>query len=48
MARLPYSRVKIAAEELVRSSSVPSSIVRATDSRRGEREDFAGPETLTA
>jgi uncharacterized protein YbjT (DUF2867 family) len=92
MARLsPYSRVKIAAEELVRSSSVPWSIVRATafhwlldrmlanmarrrvlllpaevrmepvdsddfarfvvaclsDGRRGEREDFAGPEALT-
>jgi uncharacterized protein YbjT (DUF2867 family) len=92
MARVsPYSRVKIAAEELVRSSSVPWSIVRATgfywlfdrmlanmvrrrvlllpadvrmqpvdsddfaefvvaclsDGRRGEREDFVGPETLT-
>lgn len=92
MARLsPYSRVKIAAEELVRNSPVPWSIVRASgfywlldrmlanmvkrrvlllpaevrmqpvdsddfarfvvaclsDGRRGEREDFAGPETLT-
>jgi uncharacterized protein YbjT (DUF2867 family) len=92
MARIsPYSRVKLAAEELVRSSSVPWSIVRATgfywlldrmlanmakrrvlllpadvrmqavdsddfaefvvaclsDGRRGEREDFVGPETLT-
>ncbi|HEX9415350.1 MAG TPA: NAD(P)H-binding protein [Gaiellaceae bacterium] len=91
-ARLsPYSRVKIAAEELVRSSAVPWSIVRApafywllermlanmtrrpivllptdvrmqavdshdfaefvvgcvTDGRRGEREDFVGPEVLT-
>jgi uncharacterized protein YbjT (DUF2867 family) len=89
-ARLPYSRVKIAAEELVRGSAVPWSIVRATgfywlldrmlakmaerrilllpadvrmqavdsddfaefviecvsDGRRGEREDFAGPELL--
>lgn len=87
----PYSRVKIAAEELVRNSAVPWSIVRATpfywlldrmlasmvkhsivllptdvrvepvdsddfaafvvacvtDGRRGEREDFAGPEALT-
>lgn len=91
MARLPYSRVKIEAEELVRSSHVPWSIARATgfywlmdrmlakmvkrapvllpadvrmqpvdsgefaafivdcvsDGRRGEREDFAGPERLT-
>ena len=91
MARLPYSRVKLAAEELVQSSTVPWSIVRATgfywlldrmltriarrppvvlpaevrmqpvasdefatfvveslsDGRRGEREDFAGPEQLT-
>jgi uncharacterized protein YbjT (DUF2867 family) len=91
MARLPYSRVKIAAEELVRGSALPWSIVRATgfywlldrmlarmverpilllpadvrmqavdsgdfaafvvecvdDGRRGEREDFAGPELLT-
>jgi uncharacterized protein YbjT (DUF2867 family) len=91
MARLPYSRVKLAAEELVRGSAVPWSIVRATgfywlldrmlakmvgrpillipadvrmqavdsddfaksvvecvsDGRRGEREDFAGPEILT-
>jgi uncharacterized protein YbjT (DUF2867 family) len=91
MARLPYSRVKIAAEEQVRRSAVPWSIVRATgfywllermlatmvkrpivllpadvrmqavdsddfaafvvecvsDGRRGEREDFAGPEILT-
>lgn len=90
-ARLPYSRVKIAAEELVRASELPWSIVRATgfywllermlakmvarpilllpadvrmqavdsddfaafvvecvnDGRRGEREDFAGPELLT-
>jgi uncharacterized protein YbjT (DUF2867 family) len=30
MARLPYSRVKIAAEELVRGSALPWSIVRAT------------------
>jgi uncharacterized protein YbjT (DUF2867 family) len=91
MARLPYSRVKLSAEELVRSSAVPWSIVRATgfywlldrilarmvkrppvllpaevrmqpvdsddfaafivdclsDGRRGDREDFAGPERLT-
>ena len=91
MARLPYSRVKLSAEELVRTSAVPWSIVRATgfywlldrmlarmvkrppvflpakvrmqpvdsdefaaliveclsDGRRGEREDFAGPEQLT-
>ena len=91
MARLPYSRVKLAAEELVQTSAVPWSIVRATgfywlldqmlarivkrppvllpaevrmqpvdsdefaafiveslsDGRRGEREDFAGPEQLT-
>ena len=89
--RLSLPRVKIAAEELVRDSPVPWSIVRATgfywlldrmlahmvrrrvlllptdvrmqpvdsddfaefvvgcvtDGRRGEREDFAGPETLT-
>ena len=30
MARLPYSRVKLEAEELVRASAVPWSIVRAT------------------
>jgi uncharacterized protein YbjT (DUF2867 family) len=30
MARLPYSRVKLAAEDLVRRSTVPWSIVRAT------------------
>jgi uncharacterized protein YbjT (DUF2867 family) len=30
MARVPYASVKIAAEELVRSSPVPWSIVRAT------------------
>ncbi len=30
MARLPYSRVKLRAEELVRGSAVPWSIVRAT------------------
>jgi uncharacterized protein YbjT (DUF2867 family) len=92
MARMsPYSRVKIAAEQLVQSSAAPWSIVRATgfywllermlaniarrpilllpadvhmqpvdsddfaefvvacvtDGRRGEREDFAGPEALT-
>jgi uncharacterized protein YbjT (DUF2867 family) len=91
MTRFAYSRVKIAAEELVRGSAVPWSIVRATsfywlldrllekmvgrpilllpadvrmqavdsddfaefvvecvsDGRRGEREDFAGPELLT-
>jgi uncharacterized protein YbjT (DUF2867 family) len=92
MARLnPYSRVKLAAEQTVRDSNVPWSIVRATgfywlldrmltkmarrrtlwlpadvrmeavdsddfaayavacltDGRRGEREDFAGPQTLT-
>jgi uncharacterized protein YbjT (DUF2867 family) len=90
-ARLPYSRVKIAAEGLVRASALPWSIVRATgfywllermlakmvarpiillpadvrmqavdsvdfaafvvecvnEGRRGEREDFAGPELLT-
>jgi uncharacterized protein YbjT (DUF2867 family) len=92
MARLnPYSRVKLAAEQTVRDSNVPWSIVRATgfywlldrmltkmarrrtlwlpadvrmeavdsddfaghvvacltDGRLGEREDFAGPQTLT-
>jgi uncharacterized protein YbjT (DUF2867 family) len=91
MAKLPYSRVKLVAEELVHESAVPWSIVRATgfywlldrmlasmtrrpivllpcdvqmepvdsddfaefvvaavaDGSRGEREDFAGPETLT-
>lgn len=92
MAKInPYSRVKLAAEELVRESTVPWSIVRATgfywllermlakmtrrrivllpgdvhmqpvasdefadfvvvavtDGRRGEREDFIGPDTLT-
>jgi uncharacterized protein YbjT (DUF2867 family) len=92
MAKInPYSRVKLAAEELVRESTVPWSIVRATgfywlldrmlakmtrrpivilpgdvrmqpvdsdefaefivaaiaDDRRGEREDFVGPEMLT-
>ena len=91
MARFPYSRVKLSAEELVQTSAVPWSIVRATgfywlldrmlarivnrppvllpaevrmqpvdsdefaaviveslsDGRRGEREDFAGPEQLT-
>lgn len=89
--RLPYSRRKLEAEQIVRSSGVPWSIVRATefywllarmfenmlkqpilalpahtsmapvdsdefaeyvvqcvaDGRRGEREDFAGPQTLT-
>jgi uncharacterized protein YbjT (DUF2867 family) len=87
----PYSRVKLAAEELVRESPIPWSIVSATgfywllermlarmarrpivllpgnvhmqpvdsdefahfivdaaaDGRRGEREDFVGPQTLT-
>ena len=91
MARLPYSRVKLAAQELVRRSAVPWSIVRATgfcwlldrmlarmarrrvmlvpgdvrmqpvdsddfatflaecvtDSERGRRKDFAGPQVLT-
>ena len=92
MARVsPYSRVKLEAEQLVRASDVPWSIVRATpfywlldrmlakmtrrpvvllptgvrmqavdsdefahfvaacvsDGRRGEREDFAGPQALT-
>jgi uncharacterized protein YbjT (DUF2867 family) len=92
MARLnPYSRVKLAAEQTVRGSAVPWSILRATgfywlldrmlakmarrsvlllpadvrmeavdsddfaayvvacaaDGRLGEREDFAGPQTLT-
>jgi uncharacterized protein YbjT (DUF2867 family) len=90
MKRLPYTRRKLEAEELVCSSSVPWSIVRATgfywlmermfarmagqpflavpaqtrmapvdsdefaafivdclgDSRRGEREDFVGPQVL--
>src|SRR5215218_2471738 len=30
MSRLPYSRMKLAAESLVRASAIPSSIVRAT------------------
>lgn len=92
MAKInPYSRVKLAAEELVRESTVPWTIVRATgfywllermlanmsrrpivilpanvhmqpvdsdefanfivdavaDARRGECEDFVGPQTLT-
>ena len=91
MRRLPYSRRKLEAEQAVRSSDVPWSIVRATgfywllermcenmvtqrvlalpahacmapvdsddfagdivgcvaDGRLGEREDFAGPQTLT-
>lgn len=92
MARIsPYSRVKLEAEQVVKASDVPWSIVRATpfywlldrmlakmtrrspvllpasvhmqavdsdefarfvaecvsDGRRGEREDFAGPEALT-
>jgi uncharacterized protein YbjT (DUF2867 family) len=91
LRRMPYARRKLEAEQLVRDSNVPWSIVRATgfywllermfedmtkrrmlalpshagmapvdsdefaeliiecvgDGRRGEREDFAGPETLT-
>ena len=91
LRRMPYSRRKLEAEQVVRSSGVPWSIVRATgfywllermfeamlgrrlialpaharmapvdsdefahyivecvgDGRRGEREDFAGPQSLT-
>lgn len=90
LRRVPYSRRKLEAEQVVRSSNVPWSIVRATgffwllerlfqnmasrrilalpaharmapvdsdefaefivecvgDGRRGERQDFAGPQTL--
>jgi len=47
MARLPYSRVKLRAEELVRGSAVPWSIVRATGfylaARENAREDGQAP-----